>query len=113
MNECVICLNTTTNCDLRTLTCNHTFHTKCFAEWSCNSNNNGVVTCPCCRQSIADPFECYRSIEMLPSATEIVYIPIEVEVDNGKFFYSKCACVFGITALIQSIFIYTQIGKCS
>ena len=31
---CAICLDDTSNCDIRTLACKHAFHTKCFAEWS-------------------------------------------------------------------------------
>ena len=109
-DHCAICLEDTAKCDVRTLSCNHIFHTKCFAEWSQKSISEGNTTCPCCRQSFLDPFECYRSVEMLPGATEIVYIPVEVERERKN--YSNCACVFGVIAVVQTAFIYLQLGSC-
>ena len=108
---CAICLEDTSNCDVRTLSCNHAFHTRCFAEWSNKSTvADRNVTCPCCRQSFSDPFECYRSVELIPGATEIVYIPIEVTRERKN--YSNCACLFGLVAIVQVGIIYTQFRRC-
>jgi len=108
---CAICLDDTSNCDIRTLACKHAFHTKCFAEWSKKTSvDDGNTTCPCCRCSFSDPFECYRSIQLIPGATEIVYIPFDFPVERKN--NSRCVCLFGLVALVQVCIIYTQFTSC-
>ena len=108
--QCSICLEETLNCDTRNLTCGHTFHTKCFDEWSSKSICEGVVTCPYCRHELVDPFECYRSIAIIPGAVEVVYVPFEqVSVKNN---YTKCVSIFVLITIIQTAVIYIQFKSC-
>lgn len=51
--DCVICLEKLSG-DMRTLPCNHKFHTHCYATWSARSRTN-TTSCPCCRAEHEDP----------------------------------------------------------
>ena len=46
---CVICLSELTGDGLRTLTCHHTFHSKCLAKAILENNR-----CPICRRQSED-----------------------------------------------------------
>ena len=112
MNKhCSICLEENLTGDIRTLPCNHAFHTKCFAEWSNKSIIDGEVSCPYCRKSLPDPFECYRSIEILPGTTEVVYR--QIEVPSERYNYSKCAAIFLSISIVQFIVMYSEFRRCS
>ena len=51
--DCVICMEKLGG-DMRTLPCNHKFHTHCYAMWSARSRTN-TTSCPCCRAEHEDP----------------------------------------------------------
>ena len=48
--KCMICLESSFNCDFKSLGCNHRFHAHCLATML----NKGNRTCPLCRANIND-----------------------------------------------------------
>uniref|UniRef100_A0A6C0CRX4 RING-type domain-containing protein n=1 Tax=viral metagenome TaxID=1070528 RepID=A0A6C0CRX4_9ZZZZ len=51
--NCAICLEELKG-DIRVIPCGHKFHTKCYGDWSQQSNSS-TTSCPCCRREHEDP----------------------------------------------------------
>ena len=52
---CSICLDRINYCDTIKTKCGHTFHVKCFDQWSTRSSTN-YISCPNCRQQCIKPY---------------------------------------------------------
>lgn len=48
MTTCVICIEDMTPIEEHKLKCNHSFHSRCLAEWLLEHK-----TCPCCRKNVS------------------------------------------------------------
>ena len=103
---CAICMVVINGGDIRTLACNHSFHTACFAQWSFISTDNGVIpSCPCCRQTFVDPLDCYRQVEILYCDPEIISPTnsrLSIEFNNFSF-------VLLTIIILQASVIYIQL----
>lgn len=80
--KCVICLEKLSG-DIRTIPCNHKFHTHCYATWSGRSRTN-TTSCPCCRAEHEDPIR--TPVREIPSFTPRVNLRNRRHNHNIRFY---------------------------
>lgn len=58
--DCPICLEPINENDKKKLSCNHTFHAKCYYNCVAMNNYNSFIKCPLCREINVDPSLPYK-----------------------------------------------------